>query len=92
MLGHKFIVTHNLSRGFDRYDLEALGIVQSYPYSSPAVPEKNVPLRVLSIDDETILFGSHTGEARLSDLSGQMVQTLHVPSMPPICFLVTFGI
>ncbi|KAJ3555629.1 hypothetical protein NM688_g2469 [Phlebia brevispora] len=75
----RYLVVHNLSSGFDKYDLQIFGKVHHYPAVSPAA--NNVPLPIICMDNDVLLFGSSTGGAKLTDLSGQIEQTLRNPAL-----------
>ncbi|KAJ3524330.1 hypothetical protein NM688_g8583 [Phlebia brevispora] len=81
------LIVHNLSEGFDRYDLTSLQLVHTFP--SPSTPSTNVPLPVLSLESDQLLFRSSIGEPKLSDESGQIVQTLQ-PPVPSIIQALAF--
>ncbi|KAJ3520573.1 hypothetical protein NM688_g9143 [Phlebia brevispora] len=75
----RYLVVHNLSSGFDRYDLQIFGKVHYYPAMSSAA--NNVPLPVICMAKDMLLFGSTVGCAKLTDLSGQIEQTLRNPAL-----------
>lgn len=77
VVGGSSIIVHNLGQGFDRYDLEHQQLVQHY--ATLSTPEANVPLPVITINNKGLLLGSSCGEVKVSDLSGQIVQTLSHP-------------
>ncbi|KAF7797737.1 hypothetical protein EIP86_008937 [Pleurotus ostreatoroseus] len=68
------IVAHNLSHGFDKYDIRTLSLVHTF--SSPSAAEQNVALPVIPAGDGQLLFGTSIGHVKLCDVSGQMSQTL----------------
>lgn len=68
------LVVHTYAQRFDIYDLQKLSIVQVV--SSPCPPGQNVCLPVTALDADKFLLGSVSGDVRIVDSSGQVLQTL----------------
>lgn len=68
------LVVHNLAQGFDSYDLRTRRITRTFEVQ--ARPDANFPLPVAIGPSGELHFGTSSGTVKISDVGGQIVQTL----------------